>query len=105
MTTFERLQRFRNLNLSIDLDKIKEDSHLFNDLNFDSLDAIEMILEMEEEFDIEIPDDIQRSFIKLKKIKNNFEKLKKFIFFLINTNNLFVFFIILFTLISCNKYP
>lgn len=58
MTTFERLQRLIQLKLSIDLDKIKEDSHLFDDLNFDSLDAIEMILEMEEEFDIEIPDDI-----------------------------------------------
>ena len=36
MTTFERLQRLIQLKLSIDLDKIKEDSHLFDDLNFDS---------------------------------------------------------------------
>jgi len=57
MTTFERLQKVINTELSIDVDKIKEDSHLFDDLNFDSLDAIEMILALEGEFDIEIPDD------------------------------------------------
>jgi acyl carrier protein len=68
MTTFERLQRLINLHLSIDLDKIKEDSHLFNDLNFDSLDAIEMILEMEEEFDIEIPDDIVDELLTIPQV-------------------------------------
>lgn len=55
--TFERLQKVINKTLSIDIDEIKQDSHLFDNLNFDSLDAIEIVMTIEEEFDIEIPDD------------------------------------------------
>ena len=56
-TTFERLQTLINKDLSIDKEKITQDAHLFDDLNFDSLDSIEMVLSLEVEFDIEIPDD------------------------------------------------
>ena len=38
-------------------DKIKSDSHLFDDLNFDSLDSIEVVIALETEFDIEIADE------------------------------------------------
>jgi acyl carrier protein len=34
------------------------DTHITDDLNADSLDAMEVILKIEEEFDVEIPDDI-----------------------------------------------
>ena len=33
------------------------DTHLFNDLNFDSLDAVEFVMRIEEEFDVSISDE------------------------------------------------
>ena len=40
-----------------DLEDIKEDSLLENDLGADSLDQIEIIMELEQEFNIQIPAD------------------------------------------------
>ncbi len=42
--------------LSIDLEKVMEESTLV-DLGADSLDQVELVMQCEEEFDIEIPDD------------------------------------------------
>ena len=52
-----RLQKLISDNLAIDLDKVLVDADLFDDLNFDSLDTVEMVIEIENEFDIEIADD------------------------------------------------
>ena len=54
---FDQVQNVIHRELLIDLDKIKIESNLFDDLNFDSLDSVEMVLALELEFDIEIPDD------------------------------------------------
>ena len=41
----------------IDKDKIVPEAHVFDDLNFDSLDSVQVVLEIEKEFDIEATDD------------------------------------------------
>jgi acyl carrier protein len=43
--------------LGVDGEEIKPESRIEEDLGADSLDAIELIMAMEEAFDIEIPDD------------------------------------------------
>ena len=43
--------------LGVDKDKIKSESNFVNDLGADSLDTVELVMELEEEFDISIPDD------------------------------------------------
>lgn len=43
--------------LGVDKDKIKQESNFVNDLGADSLDTVELVMELEEEFDISIPDD------------------------------------------------
>ncbi len=43
--------------LGVDRDKISMSSHFVNDLGADSLDNVELVMELEEEFDINIPDD------------------------------------------------
>jgi acyl carrier protein len=43
--------------LGVDRDKITPDTHFVNDLGADSLDTVELVMELEEEFDINIPDD------------------------------------------------
>ena len=52
-----RLQKLISDELAIDIDKVIPDADLFDDLNFDSLDTVEMIISIELEFDIEIDDD------------------------------------------------
>lgn len=43
--------------LSIDADEIKNESSFIDDLGADSLDTVELVMALEEEFDIEISDD------------------------------------------------
>ena len=43
--------------LSVESGEIKPDSNFQNDLGADSLDTVELIMEFEKEFDIQIPDD------------------------------------------------
>jgi len=41
---------------SIDADKVTKEAHFTNDLGLDSLDTVELLMTIEDEFDIEIPD-------------------------------------------------
>ncbi len=43
--------------LNIDVSEIKEDSRFVEDLGADSLDQVELIMKLEENFDIEIPEE------------------------------------------------
>ena len=43
--------------LSVDADKVTEDAKFVEDLGADSLDVVELVMALEEKFDIEIPVD------------------------------------------------
>jgi acyl carrier protein len=43
--------------LGVDQDRINRETSFVNDLGADSLDTVELVMELEEEFDINIPDD------------------------------------------------
>ena len=49
-----------------DEDTITEDSSFLDDLNADSLDMVELVMAMEQEFDIEIPDDVAEKVATVK---------------------------------------
>ena len=44
--------------LSVEKDKIRRETTFIQDLGADSLDIVELIMALEEEFDISIPDDV-----------------------------------------------
>ncbi len=52
--------------LGVDEDSITEDSSFVDDLNADSLDMVELVMAMEQEFDIEIPDDVAEKVATVK---------------------------------------
>ena len=52
--------------LGVDEDTITEDSSFVDDLNADSLDMVELVMAMEQEFDIEIPDDVAEKGVTVK---------------------------------------
>lgn len=54
---FERVKKIIATQLGIDEAKIKTSTRILEDLQADSLDMIEMITELESEFDISISDD------------------------------------------------
>jgi len=43
--------------LGADIEDVQEETSLSNDLGMDSLDAVELVMEFEKEFDISISDD------------------------------------------------
>ncbi len=55
--------------------EVKEDSKFIEDLGADSLDVVELVMALEEEFDIEIPDEDAESILTvgdaLKYIENH----------------------------------
>ncbi|AEB76157.1 acyl carrier protein [Clostridium botulinum BKT015925] len=54
---FEKVKQIIADQLGLDEDTIDMDSLFVDDLGADSLDVVELIMALEEEFDIEIPDE------------------------------------------------
>ncbi|OKH55589.1 acyl carrier protein [Calothrix sp. HK-06] len=54
---FQKLKTVVANQLSVDAHKITLSANFTQDLGADSLDAVELIMALEEEFDIEIPDE------------------------------------------------
>ena len=53
--------------LGIESSKITEDARFIEDLGADSLDTVELIMQFEEEFDIEISDEEAENLTTIKK--------------------------------------
>ena len=62
---FEKVREIIAEQLNIDAEEISLDTNVTKDLEADSLDAVEIILGVEEEYGIEIPDDIAENFTKV----------------------------------------
>ncbi|MBA7538504.1 Acyl carrier protein [subsurface metagenome] len=56
MESMDRIKKIIVDQLGVDGSKITENSSFFDDLGADSLDIIELIMVLEEEFNLEIPD-------------------------------------------------
>ncbi len=55
--TFEKVKDIISEQLGIDAEEITMESSFIDDLGADSLDVVELIMALEAEFDIEIPDE------------------------------------------------
>ncbi len=55
-TNQERLVEIIAKQLGVDEDNVTPDASFMEDLGADSLDTVELVMALEEEFDIEIPD-------------------------------------------------
>ena len=54
---FEKVRSIVAEQLSVDAAEVKSESNFQNDLGADSLDTVELVMALEESFDIEIPDE------------------------------------------------
>ena len=57
MSTFDKVKDVIMDKLGVEDGKIKMEASFINDLGADSLDTVELIMQFEEEFGIEIPDE------------------------------------------------
>jgi acyl carrier protein len=54
---YEKVKKIVADQLSVDPADVKPEASFANDLGADSLDVVELVMALEEEFDIEIPDE------------------------------------------------
>ena len=59
---FDKIRSIIMEQLSVEESLVTKDTNLMKDLEADSLDAVEIIMAIEEEFDIEIPDEEAEKF-------------------------------------------
>ncbi len=59
--------------LKIDVSEITDDKHLIEDLGSDSLDIVELIMELETDYDIEIADEDAETLVTVGAIKQYIE--------------------------------
>ena len=57
MDTFERIRELLAEQLDIDEEKITMDSNILEDFEADSLDVVDMVMSLEDEFGVEIHDE------------------------------------------------
>jgi acyl carrier protein len=65
MTTEERVKKVVEEQLSVNQDQITREASFIDDLGADSLDTVELVMALEEEFGIEIPDEEAEKITKV----------------------------------------
>ncbi len=68
MAVFDKVKEIIINELKVDADKITLDTNLKDDLGADSLDAVEIVMALEDEFNISIPDEEIQNISTVKKL-------------------------------------
>jgi acyl carrier protein len=63
------VERIIATHLDIDIAKVTDDAHLIDDLGADSLHTVELIIEFETQFNLDISDDDAEELVTVGKIK------------------------------------
>tara|TARA_A100001011_G_scaffold378167_1_gene442648 strand:- start:2021 stop:2254 length:234 start_codon:yes stop_codon:yes gene_type:complete len=74
MSTFNKIKEVIIDKLGVEESAITKEAHFVDDLGADSLDTVELIMEFEEEFGIEIPDEDAE---KITTVANALEYIEK----------------------------
>lgn len=73
----ERVTGIISEQLSLREEDVTLEARFVDDLGADSLDIVELIMEMEEEFDVEIPDEDIEKMLSVKDVVTYIKKLTK----------------------------
>ncbi len=74
--TFEQIREIVVEQLGVDEDMVELDTNIMKDLEADSLDAVEIILGIEEKFGIDIPDEEAEKFETVRDLVDYVESHK-----------------------------
>lgn len=67
---FDRVQKIVAEQLGVDAAEVVPQANFATDLGADSLDTVELVMALEEEFDIEIPDDAAEKMMTVQEAVN-----------------------------------
>ena len=70
MSVEDKIKKIIAEKLSVELEEVVPDASFVDDLGADSLDLVELIMSMEEEFDIEISDEKAEEMVTVKDALN-----------------------------------
>lgn len=73
-TIEERVKKVIEEQLSVNQDQITKEASFIEDLGADSLDTVELVMALEEEFGIEIPDDEAEKITKVSEAVSYIEQ-------------------------------
>ena len=68
---FDKVQKIVVEQLDVEPDAVKPEASFANDLGADSLDTVELVMALEEAFDIEIPDEVAEQIDTVEKAVNH----------------------------------
>lgn len=74
MSVEDKVKKIIAEKLSVDLNEVVPEASFVNDLGADSLDLVELIMSMEEEFDIEIDDEDAEKMLTVKDVMEYIDK-------------------------------
>ncbi len=74
---FEKVRDLLAEQLNISADKITMESDIINDLGADSLDVVELLMALEDTYNITVPDEMANKLQTIKAIVEFIEKAKK----------------------------
>ncbi len=74
---FEKLKEIIVNQLGIDEKNVKEEATFVDDLSADSLDIVELVMNIEEEFEIEIPDEDAEKIVTVGDVVNYIKERKQ----------------------------
>ncbi len=77
MSVQEKLITIIAEQLSVDKDKVVPAASFVDDLGADSLDLVELIMAMEEAFEVEIADEVAEKIITVQDAVNHIQSVKK----------------------------
>ena len=72
--TFEKVQKLIAQQFGIDASKVTMESDLVKDLGADSLDIADLIMTLEDEFGLTVPDEMANDFLVVGNIVNFIDK-------------------------------
>jgi acyl carrier protein len=70
MSVEDKIKKIIAEKLSVELEEVVPEANFVDDLGADSLDLVELIMSMEEEFDIEISDEKAEEMVTVKDALN-----------------------------------
>ena len=72
----EKIQAMLAEALNLPLEKVTPDAKIVDDLGADSLDVVELLSQLEEEYGIVVPDDQAENLVTVADVANAIEALK-----------------------------
>ena len=74
MSTLAKVQGIVSEQLGVDAEEVKPEANFTDDLGADSLDTVELVMALEEEFGVEIPDEAAEKIATVQAAVDYIEK-------------------------------